>query len=417
MSLRWATSLLAAIALSHWPLPARADIDLVSSETVHGVVDLRLSGASGEPSFTEGGFGKDQYGGGGGAGLKGRLQLAEGALEWTPRLNWDWSAVVDAGYQPGQEHPVDLYQAYIVNKPVPRSATHVSVRAGLFYPPVSLEHDARVWGVTNTITPSAINSWVGEELKVVGLEATVSRDFGGQQLAATVAVFGFDDTAGTLLSFRGWAFHDLKSQAFGNFDLPPLSGFEQHFQAQSTYPTLEVDHRAGYYAQLQWRPSDRVTLQALYYDNRGDAVGVTSDLQWAWATSFASGGASLQLDEHTRVLLQALSGRTIIGRPVFRLTDVAYRSAYALISRDLGKGVVSLRGDAFETIDMANRPPVSNGERGWSLTAAWRYPLTDLLDLRLEAQHIESTRPSRVLAGEGERQVQDVLQSSLRLTF
>ena len=152
---------------------------------------------------------QSRYGGTAGGGYRGRIELGEAALEWTPRLNWVWSAVIDAGYQPGQEHPIDLYQAYIVFKPVPTSDTRFSARFGFFYPPISLEHDARVWGVTDTITPSAINSWVGEEVKVVGAEATVSRDFAGQSLAATGAVFGYDDTAGTLIAFRGWALHDL----------------------------------------------------------------------------------------------------------------------------------------------------------------------------------------------------------------
>ena len=72
----------------------------------------------------------------------------------------------------------------------------------------SLEHDRRVWGLTDTITPSAINSWIGEEVKVVGAEGTITHDFDGGRLAATGGVFGYDDTSGTLLSFRGWALHD-----------------------------------------------------------------------------------------------------------------------------------------------------------------------------------------------------------------
>jgi hypothetical protein len=38
-------------------------------------------------------------------------------------------------------------------------------------------------------------------------------------------------------------------------------------------------------------------------------------------------------------------------------------------------------------------------------------------DLLIEAQHIDSKRPSRALAGEAGRQDQNVLQTALRLSF
>src|SRR5581483_11108530 len=168
---------------------------------------------------------------------------------------------------------------------------------------------------------------------------------------------------------------------------------------------------------LEWRPDAPVTVEALYFDNRGDRTRVTSDLQWAWATHFVDLGATARLGPHTRVLGQALSGRTIIGKRTFVLTDVAFQAAYAELAQDVGKATLSGRLDAFATQDRAPLPPVGPGEHGWALTGAVRYPLNDYLDLRLEALRIESTRPSRALVGEPPRQGQTVLQSSLRLTF
>jgi len=186
------------------PCTARV-VDLFAPATIHGVVDLRAGAADGETSFTLAEFGKARFGGDGGPGLRGNVEVANATLEWTPRFSWDLSAVVDAVVQPGQELPIDIGQAYLLYKPVPTSSTRFQVRAGLFYPPVSLENDSRAWGVTDTITPSAINSWIGEEVKVVGVEGKVSHDFGDQAISATAGVFSFDDTAGTLLAFRGWA--------------------------------------------------------------------------------------------------------------------------------------------------------------------------------------------------------------------
>ncbi|MBV9993771.1 MAG: hypothetical protein JO127_01030 [Caulobacteraceae bacterium] len=402
------------------PGAAAAQVALLSPETIHAVVDLRAAAANGEPSFADEGFGKAIYGGDGSKALKGRLDLALAALEWTPRLGWDWSAVVDVVNQPDQEHPVDLAQAYAVFKPTPRSDTRFQARFGYFYPPISLEHDRRVWGLTDVITPSAINSWIGEEVKVVGAEATISRQGGLGRVAATGALFGFDDTAGTLLSFRGWAFDDRQGQLMGSFPLPPRSPFFARAQGDDTYTTLEIDHRGGYYAKLEWAPADwPVTLEGLHYDNRGDRRAVTPPEQWAWATNFTDFGATARIGEHTRLRAQGLWGRTQFGfqTPKGIWVDVIFRSAYLSATQDIGKGSLTLRGDIFDTHDRTMAFSDDKNEHGWGVTAAWRRPLTRHLDLRLEALHVESTRPARSLAGEGPGQSQTVLQSSLRFSM
>jgi hypothetical protein len=410
--------LVAASALAvSWASGAAAQVDLLSADTLHGVVDLRLAAADGEPSFTSFGFGKFRYGGGANGDIDPKAQIALAALEWTPRLSWDWTAVVDAGHQPGQENGFDLYQAYLLYKPLPHDSTRFRARIGYFYPPVSLENDAPVWGVTNTITPSAINSWIGEEVKVGGIEATVSHDFGDQELAVTGALFGVDDTAGTLLAYRGWSFDDLESQPFGDMNLPPLSPFLTRLQQDQTYSNREIDDRVGYYAMLEWRPPVPLELELFHYDNRANGTSETIDQQWAWANEFTDVGASAQLDAQTRLLAQAVEGDTRIGSEAWPLVSVSFKSAYLLASHDLGADTLSARADVFETTDRDPQPPASLGERGWAVTGAWRHPLTKRLDLRLEAIHVESDRPSRIVGGEAPDQAQTMVQSSLRLTF
>jgi len=410
----------AAMAIAcGWTSPAAAQADLLSPDTLHGVVDLRAAATDGEPTFLDGGFGKARFGGHEGSDFVGALEVAQAALEWTPRLTWDLSAVVDVMAQPDQDHAVDFGQAYLVFKPVPSSATRFSLRAGYFYPPVSLENDARAWGVTNTITPSAINSWIGEEVKVVGAEANAQHEFGDQELGATVGLFEFDDTAGTLLALRGWALDDVQSQARGSFSLPPLSPFMSWVQADETYSTIDIDHRLGYYVRLEWQPTPGLQLNALYYDNDGNRTGVTSDLQWAWATHFDELGATWDPNDHTTILAQAMSGNTQFGYPTpdGLFVNMDFRSAYVLATRLVGKSAFTLRTDVFDNHDHSAPALEDTNEHGWAATAAWRYPLSKLLDVRLEALHIESTRPSRVFANEAPFQAQTVLQSSLRLTF
>ncbi len=398
---------------------ARAEPEIFTRDTLHGEVDLRLAAADGEASFVDGGFGKTRFGGDADGGWRGHAVVAQAALEWNPRLNWEWSAVVDVTAQNGQSQAVDLMQAYVLYKPVPRSATRFEGRAGLFYPPISLEHDGKVWGLTNVITPSAINSWVGEEVKVLGVEAGFSHDFGDQAFGLTGGLFTHDDTAGTLLTYRGWALHDIKSTAHGDFPLPPLSAFGAGVQKVGTSSVLEVDHQIGFYGRAEWRPTGPLTLSALYYDNRGDEVGVTDDVQWAWKTTFTNAGLSLKLGEHTRLLAQAMWGRTVMGFPtpdgIF--ADVVFRSAYASLSHEIGPSTLTGRVDLFDVHDHSVVVDDNNDESGWALTAAWRRALSEHADVRLEALHVNSDRPSRALAGDAPRQSQTLVQSSFRLSF
>ncbi len=409
---------LAGLAAASAASGASAQVDLSPADTLHGVVDVRVAAADGEPSFTTGGFGKFRLGGSATGGFDPKVQAALAALEWTPRFGWAVSAVVDAGYQPGQENPVDLYQAYVAFKPVPHSADRFKARIGYFYPPVSLEHDARDWTDVDMITPSAINSWVGEEIKVAGGEATLTHDFGDQQVTVGGAAFGFDETSGSLLTFRGWGLDDLQSQAFGEMQLSKLSPFLSMLQDDGSYSAREIDGHVGYYALAQWVTPWSLTLSAFHYNNDGDGTTKTADLQWSWSTEFTTLGAVLHLGDHTSLLAQGIDGATRIGHAYHPLTDVGYRAAYAMLRQDIGADTLSARTDVFETWDLA--PPIGSpslAEHGWALTGDWRHPLTRHLDLRLEASHIESTRPSRVLVGEPPFQAQTLLQSSLRLSF
>ena len=157
-----------------------------------------------------------------------------------------------------------------------------------------------------------------------------------------------------------------------------------------------------------------------HYDNRGDKESVTPDVQWAWETRFSEVGARLDVDNHTRVLVQALTGHTKMGFPVGAdglFADVSFHAAYGLVSHDIGKATLTARVDAFDTVDHSLLDLDNNDEHGWALTGAYRLELSKHADLRFEALKIWSSRPSRVTAGEAPRQAQTVLQSSLRLSF
>jgi hypothetical protein len=404
--------------------PAFAEPDLVSRQAFEGLIDLRAVAADGQPSYLDGGYGRLRYGGDGSSSLRGRLSLADAALVWKPQLTWSLGAVVDVEHQDGQQHAFDLVQAYLTWRPTPHEDTRISARAGFYYPPISEEHEGAAWAVRDTITPSAINSWVGEEVKVVGGEGRISRRFGDQELTATAGLFGYDDTSGTLLTFRGWGLTDIKATAFGSFAMPPIDPYMARRQAAATQSTAELDGRVGYYGRLDWRPVSRLSLSAFYYDNRGDKTSVDAH-QWAWATRFWNFGAVLDLDEHTRVLAQGMTGQTLMGYPGpghAEWIDLGFSSAYLLASHDFGRSGLTGRIEYFATSDRNFDPAVDDpednrGEHGWALTAAYRYDLTQSARLMLEVLHVHSRRPSLGEYGNQPLQDQTLLQSSMRLRF
>jgi hypothetical protein len=407
------------VSVSLQAAPACAQSAVFGPEAWRGMAEVGLGAADGEPSWIDGGFGKAALSGAADGGWKSDAGLTQAVLEWRPQFSFAASAVVSAQWQRHVDPGLDLDEAYLKLRAPPLGEGRLSGRVGLFYPPVSLEHGGVGWTTEDLISASALNTWIGEEVKVVGGEVTYARRFGGHELAATGAVFGWNDTSGTLLTFRGWALDGIRTGVNTEFGLPPLSPFMAPKQEDETYPVWEIDGRPGYYVRLAWRPPAPLTLDAFYYDNRGDRTSVKDPRQWSWETRFVDVGLSWAPDDRTRVRAQALSGVTLMGFATPQTwADVRFRAAYVMASRDLAAaGALTGRLDWFDVRDRTFQAIDNNDETGWAATAGWRRPLTRYADLLLEAQHIRSKRPSRALAGVGANQAQNVLQSALRLHF
>jgi hypothetical protein len=399
------------------------DYSDASGKPVTALLDLRLTGADGERSWLDGRFGKARFGGdaaSGGDGLRVRGRAVEADLVWQPQLSWSLGGTFAVTAQQGQEHPVDLSEAFLSWRRDPHGATRVSGRLGLFWPPVSLEHSGPAWTVTETITPSAINSWIGEEVKGAGAEATLSFALGQGHLAATAALFGFNDTAGTLLAFRGWALHDEKATAFGHQPLPALGPFMEYVQAQRSRPAIELDHRPGFYARLAWSSAGPLKLQAFYYDNRGNPEAVDADMQWGWRTRFGNIGAILQIGPQTKLTSQAMIGSTQMGFPEGGRVwvDTRFRSAFLLATRVIGgASSVSGRIEGFGTTGRGSILGAEDSENGWAATLAGRHMIGRHVAVLGEILHIESTREARVRDAEAPHQTQTVVQLAARLTL
>jgi hypothetical protein len=403
-----------------------SETDIFSADTLTLLVDARLVLADGANSWIDGGFGRTRFDGTDNADFEFDAYPVEASLIWQPRFTNSFVGNFSAAYQHGhdRDEKFDVMEGYLTFIPPRTRNTNFAVKAGYYWPEISLEHaTGGAWSTVYTVTPSAINAWVGEEVKVIGAEATLYQTVGAIDFSATAGVFGFNDTSGTLLSFRGWALHDVKSTLFGQFQLPPMNPFITQVQEPVTRSVIEIDDRPGFYGRVEVRPSSSIVLNVFYYDNRGDPEAFTTSKQWGWRTRFWNVGAVVDLGPSTRLLAQGMTGTTLMGvipRNETRYwVDTRYSSAFALLTHQFGDIAVSGRFELFETRERGSRMvPEEENEDGWAATVAGRMPVADHLSLFLEALHVESERAARtVRLGLPAKESQTVAQAALRFRW
>ena len=402
-----------------WPTEAHAESDLrlLTRDTFEIGADLRLAAVDGENSWVDGGFGK--LGSGSDGDLRVQPQLGNASLIWKPQFTWSLGAIVVGSVQGGERTEAGLNQAYLTFKPMRGDKLAVSARAGLMWPPVSLEHEGADWHVADSITPSAINSWIGEEVRPAAAEGTVGFSLGEHKLRATAAVMAANDTAGTLLTFRGWALHGRTTLAFHRQPLPPLDEPVEDYQAPYTHPLLDVGQgfaeRPGYYAKISWQPPLPIRVELFRYDNRADPEAVNSDLEWGWRTRFNQAAMVADLGKGAEFKAQALEGRTRMGTDETgrRWIDNRFRSAFALLTRPFGSVRLTARIDAFGTRNRGSDVGDEYDDSGWAAMIAAKRDWTHFSGI-LELLHVSSEREDREETGVEPRQHQTQLQAELR---
>jgi hypothetical protein len=415
-----AASVACALCLCASPATA-SDLRLFTPDTVELVGDVRLVALDGEKSWVDGGFGKLRSSGGGGE-VRVRPQLGNVNLIWQPQMTWSLSAVVVGTLQGGDRTEAGLSEAYLSFKPMRGQKVALSARAGLMWPPVSLEHEGADWHVKDSITPSAINSWIGEEVRPVALEGTLAADLGQHKLRATAAVFAANDTAGTLLAFRGWALHDRVTLAFRRQPLPPFEEEDQGYQPEFTHPLLDVAEgfadRPGYYAKLSWQPPIPVRFELFRYDNRADPEAINAEVEWGWRTAFDHAGAVADLGGGAVLKVQAIRGRTQMGFVWGdrRWIDARFRSAFVLLAKPFGKFGLAARVEAFGTRNRGSWWEEEYDDSGWSAMIAGKRewgPVTGLI----EFLHVSSDNETREHSNIAPRQRQTQLQAEARIRW
>jgi hypothetical protein len=374
-------------------------------------LDVRAVAAStGQSSFLNGGGGKLRFDEAH-TGLRlGSLRLGyRGDFTNTLRLTAEAFA-----YGDHDTRPIDFTELYLAWRPIPHSSHRHELKLGAFYAPVSLEHRMRGWRTPYSLSASAINTWIGEELRTIGIE--YNYDWLGQQrgqafnLGFTAAAFGWNDPAGVVIAQRGWALHDRQTTLFGKLGQPGQGIIDGR-----TLFYADIDHKAGYYIGGTAKYRGVLELRALHYDNRGDPTKTAPAINdGAWKTQFEAIGARWTPDDSWTLMWQRLTGRTYIGAgspPNCWLFD----SDYLLASWLHGANRLTARADRFYMQQNVSYFDFYHYDRGHALTLAWLYEFNPKLTLIAEALQVKSDLASRAWLGAPESARERQLQLALRL--
>ncbi|MBL8630467.1 MAG: hypothetical protein JNM81_12595 [Rhodospirillaceae bacterium] len=392
------------------------------SLTIKGLLDGRLAFTDTPRSWEDKGFGKTRYGGDATGDHRELARLAEAAAVMQAHLTWDLSAVVHITANSQQRHAVDVVEAYVQYKPAPTGNLGVRLKAGAFFPPISLENTNLAWTSPYTISSSAINTWVGEELRTIGAEASAVYRSDTWDASLSAALYGFNDPTGSLLTWRGWAIHDREAGLFERLPLAPLPNFKVGSgsapgQAGAVDPFKELDDRIGVYIAGGLNHDDGYKLRAIYYDNRANNR-VFDGRQYAWHTRFGAVSAATDLTEGLEVVAQGMAGRTTMASfPTHTVADNDFASAFVLLSHTWDQHRLSGRAEIFDINDNDHTPDDPNAEHGTALTVSYVYRPTPTQRLTIEALHVNSNRDVRARFGQSRRQSEDLVQLSYRLFF
>jgi hypothetical protein len=299
-----------------------------------------------------------------------------------------------------------LTEVQFVWRPVPQSATQHRVRFGAFYPPFSLENGDAAWTSPFTLSFSAINAWLAEEIRPVGAEWSIERKLGfagsPHSIKGFAAAFYGNDPAGTLLFWRGFGLHNRQTQLNERVLLPDLpqlgpNGDVLSLNERRLDPIAEIDDRPGFYAGAEWRYGRKASAQLAFYDNRADPETLRNG-QWAWGTRFWHLAAQYELPGNIGLLGQWMRGDTdwIIGalpdgslQSFSRLVTDEFDAAYLMLTKYFANGHrLSLRRDSYD-MWRPGELDIDDG-RGW--TFAHQFNASKRLTVRTEWLQIESRR-------------------------
>jgi len=390
--------------------------------TFNLVLEGRLVTTPPSVGFFEGGLGKTRY------GREPRAveaTLAQAALlgrfDARPDLTLRVHANVDTEHN--FKRRVDIVEALVRYHPAIGDTASLDIRAGLFFPTASLENTEMAWLSPYTTTFSAINAWIGEEVRSLGVEAGPSFRLNEAQLRLFGALTRGNDPTGTLLAWRGFALHDRVSGSGDRLPLPALRAFARPglFPDQPLHvqPLREVDRKWTWSTGASLT-HDRYRAKVLYQPQTADPGSFDGE-QYAWRTGYWAAGVARSLGQF-EILAQGLDGETRMGvTPEGGNAVIAgFQAAYLLATWAApdAKHRLTARYDAFRVRDRDEFVREdANDESGHAWTLAYVVSPSPRHRITAEVVRVDSTRTNRRDLGLGPRAIEILGTLSWRLSF
>jgi opacity protein-like surface antigen len=344
-------------------------------------LDGRLVSVNGPPPLIDGGLGSVRFG-----GDQSGVRLGRARFAVAETFGEIWSLHLDASSWGDHDRiPAGLTEGYLQMRPYPWAGWRLRVKAGAFYAPISLENRSSGWESPYTLSYSAIDSWLAQEVRTIGSEAQLDwlgtrtgHDF---DLGLTAGVFGWDDKAGAALTDR----QTVLGGRVGKPGVPPVNAAE---------PFREMDGRAGVYAGLEARYLDRIVVRFLRYDNQANPTAFdTVSHTVAWNTTFNSAGARIDGARGWTAIFQWLDGQTHISPNGF-YAQWPFRARYLLLSKRFGdRHTLSARYDQFEVEGYGEDD--EGWQKGHAITLAYVFRPGARWRFTLEWLHVVSTSYNR----------------------
>lgn len=388
----WRLLLLAALVAA---VPARADES--DRHHVTAAVDLSLVHADSElASWLEGGNGKlrfdEEHDG---------LRFSRAFVDYRGRLGSTVNARLTLDAYDDVSRKVDFTEAYLEWRPLPRSAWRLRSRLGAFYPKLSVENTDAGWSSAYGLSSSAINTWIGEELRAFGADARLTRDFAGapdHKLSLEGGMFYGNDPTGALLTWRGWAAHDRQTGIFSTLPTPPVSAIAPWNGDGEPLPKFdpftEIDHKPGFYGGVEWQWTGRGRLKYVHYDNHADPEARTAAGEYAWQTWFDHVGLEVELPCRTALLGQWITGSTRMGpdlgegtgEDLWRVQDVEFDASFLTLTHKTGRHRLSARYEWFSLVPFNDPGGYTNVDEGNVLALSWLFDATE--SIRVGAEYL-----------------------------
>lgn len=364
---------------------APAALAQTSSFVFHGFLSAREISVKSQPSWTTGGIGRFDV------GAKSaddrhhvNVDVAQLGLDWTPA---GWLTLHADGLARREPSGTRGRSAGIVQAYADTGNDVIRLRAGLFWLPTSRENTERMWTSPYTITYSALNTWIAQEVRPVGLDLQWTPNF---YLILGVTAFRGNDTMGTELANRGWTFGNRLSV----YD----EGLPQPGTSATTRPIgRDLDGKNGYAGRVRVQLPERAMLQVTHLDNRAELAPQLHG-QVPWLTKFNVVSAQAGTSSPTTIAAEWMGGWTELAFPggTFKMD---FDTEYVLLSHKSGADRWTVRAERFFTRDH-DRPPLASDasrEHGHAFTIAWLRDVNKNLRGGLEFVRANGDRPGAAL--------------------